>query len=91
MSPVAVQILRILEHLSPPEPQSVSSGPEETSDSSREFQRISKPRVFLEHSKPCSLRKLLKACLFVANLFLALLPEENCASLGCYAAISGNS
>ena len=55
MSPVAVQILRILEHFSPPEPHSVSSGPEETPDSSREFQRISKSRLFLEQSKPCSL------------------------------------
>jgi hypothetical protein len=90
MSPVAVQILRILEHFSPPEPHSVSSGPEETSDNSREFQRISKPRLFLEHLKPYSLRKSLKACVFIANLFLALFSDENCALLGCYAASSSN-
>ncbi|XP_021936930.1 nuclear hormone receptor FTZ-F1-like isoform X2 [Zootermopsis nevadensis] len=35
MSPVAAQILRILQHFPPPEPHSASSGPQEPSDSSR--------------------------------------------------------
>ena len=46
MCPVAVQMLRMLEHLSPPDPQIVSSDAEEPSDSSREFQRISKNGCF---------------------------------------------